>query len=125
MLDTFPGKTGYFPCMAYGYLCDHGYPVACEGDLLGLISMIMLSAATQKKSALMDMVQVDPDFNGVVWWHCGIGLLSYADENGMEVKSIPVRLMHRRIRERLEIWCLTNKRRAFSELRMTETDSLL
>lgn len=85
----FQERLDIFPCMAYGYLCDHGYPVACEGDLLGLISMIMLSAATQKKSALMDMVQVDPDFNGVVWWHCGIGLLSYADENGMEVKEYP------------------------------------
>ncbi len=70
-------------------LCDHGYPVACEGDLLVLISMIMLSGATQKRAALMDMVQVDPEFGGVVWWHCGIGLPSYANENGMKIKEYP------------------------------------
>ena len=52
----FQERLDIFPCMAYGYLCDHGYPVACEGDLLGLISMIMLSGATQKRAALMDMV---------------------------------------------------------------------
>lgn len=85
----FQEKLDIFPCMAYGYLCDHGYPVACEGDLIGLISIIMLSAATGKRAALMDMVQVDPEFNGVVWWHCGIGLLSYADEQGMKIKEYP------------------------------------
>ena len=85
----FQERLDIFPCMAYGYLCDHGYPVACEGDLLGLISMIMLSGATQKRAALMDMVQVDPEFGGVVWWHCGIGLPSYANENGMKIKEYP------------------------------------
>lgn len=85
----FQERLDIFPCMAYGYLCDHGYPVACEGDLLGLISMIMLSGATQKRAALMDMAQVDPEFGGVVWWHCGIGLPSYANENGMKIKEYP------------------------------------
>ena len=37
----------------------------------------------------MDMVQVDPEFGGVVWWHCGIGLPSYANENGMKIKEYP------------------------------------
>ncbi len=85
----FQERLDIFPCMAYGYLCDHGYPIACEGDLPGLISIIMLSAATRNKAALMDMVQVDLEFNGVVWWHCGIGLPSYADEKGMKIKEYP------------------------------------
>ena len=93
----FQERLDIFPCMAYGYLCDHGYPVACEGDLLGLISMIMLSGATQKRAALMDMVQVDPEFGGVVWWHCGIGLPSYANENGMKIKNTRVLPVLRKI----------------------------
>lgn len=83
----FQERMDIFPCLAFGYLCGHGIAVGCEGDLLGTLSMIALNSITERPSALMDFVQVRPEENRVMWWHCGIGLCEYADDQGYEIQE--------------------------------------
>ena len=86
---AFQEDMGIFPCMAYGWLNDTGTIVSCEGDMLGAVAMLALSRAAADKAMLMDMVALNEDENAIMWWHCGVGLPSYADDAGYGLMTYP------------------------------------
>lgn len=66
--------TGIMPCLANALLADEGLPVACETDIHGAISAVMLQAATmnQKPQFFADITVRHPeDDNTELFWHCG------------------------------------------------------
>lgn len=83
--SEFQNVMDIFPCMAFGYLIHKGITIGCEGDLLGMLSMKMLDIITGNKAALMDMVQARPESQSIMWWHCGLGIMEEADEQGYNI----------------------------------------
>lgn len=67
--------TGIMPCLANALLADEGLPVACETDICGAISAVMLQAAAfdEKPHFFADVTIRDAeDDNKELLWHCGV-----------------------------------------------------
>jgi L-fucose isomerase-like protein len=65
---------GATPCITMGDLATEGYPLACETDLYGAISMAILRAANLYEEAvfLADLTIRNPqNDNSELLWHCG------------------------------------------------------
>lgn len=59
-------------CFANGLLADIGLPVACETDIHGAISMVMLQSVGEAPVFLADLTQRHPtNNNSELLWHCG------------------------------------------------------
>jgi L-fucose isomerase-like protein len=74
------------PCMAYSWLgSEHGFPVACEGDVLGAVSMHMLNLMSDRQgsSTLLDIAALDPDRESMLMWHCGVTPRHFANQDGI------------------------------------------
>lgn len=67
----FPTQYGACPCGGLGRLHDEGTPAACERDVNGAATMLLLRALGADASYLMDLVDLDADRNVVRFWHCG------------------------------------------------------
>jgi L-fucose isomerase-like protein len=63
-----------------------GIPVACEGDALGAVSLIALTAISGSMSTLVDIGPMDPETGGVLLWHLGSSPHCLADEEGVTYK---------------------------------------
>lgn len=61
----------YSVCSVVGQLNDEGTPVACEGDVLSMISMLALKYMADDVTMLMDLTKFDESDNSVLMWHCG------------------------------------------------------
>ncbi len=75
------------PCMAYSWLgSEDGMAVACEGDVLGAMSMLLLNYLSGKKGSatLLDMAAIDPEANTVLMWHCGVSPRHFANKDGLK-----------------------------------------
>ncbi len=75
------------PCMAYSWLgSEDGMAVACEGDVLGSISMLLLNTLSAKKgsSTLLDMTAIEPETNTMLMWHCGVSPRHFANADGLK-----------------------------------------
>ena len=71
---TFSVPFGIMPCAGFGDLIQEGLPVACEGDIHGVISSVLLSAAAmgRKPHFLADITIRHPkNDNAELLWHCG------------------------------------------------------
>jgi L-fucose isomerase-like protein len=65
---------GVLPCQLIGELTGMGYPVACEGDVCGAVTSVMLHAADYNKSPsfFADLTIRHPsNDNAELLWHCG------------------------------------------------------
>ena len=63
-----------FPCAVNSMLADEGFPVACETDICGAISALLIQAATGNKKVhfLADVTIRHPEKeNTELLWHCG------------------------------------------------------
>jgi len=72
--DLFEKAYGVRICSAAGNLSEMGIPVACEADIHGVISSVMLSAASLGEDCtfLADITQRHPtNDNAELLWHCG------------------------------------------------------
>lgn len=72
--SMMPGALGVGACQVIGMLSDLGIPAACETDVLGAISAVLLKAATLGDNALFfaDITVRDAeDDNTELLWHCG------------------------------------------------------
>lgn len=69
-----------FPCVANAILTEEGLPVACETDVNGAITMLILNAASRGKiSVLADLTIRHPTEDDVeLLWHCGNYPLSFS-----------------------------------------------
>lgn len=67
------------PCLAFSMLVENDdVCVSCEGDLGGVLSMMILRELSQDKPSLMDFTQIDFSKEAVQLWHCGFSPMSYA-----------------------------------------------
>ena len=69
-------------CSTLGKLNEQGLPTACEGDLVGAVSMLMLKYAAQRNTMLMDLVAFDEKDDSVQMWHCGPASPEFANDDG-------------------------------------------
>jgi len=75
-------------CGALSQLCEDGFMSACEADINGLVSMIILSKLSGQPSYLGDMVAIDNENNCATFWHCGGGGAYSLAKKGTHPKSI-------------------------------------
>jgi L-arabinose isomerase len=78
---------GVAPCLAYSWLgSEDGMAVACEGDVQGAMSMLLLNYLTGKKGSatLLDMTALDPDAGSMLMWHCGVSPRHFANADGIK-----------------------------------------
>jgi L-fucose isomerase-like protein len=76
-------ELGVMPCLVVGELSDMGMPVACETDIHGAITSILLQAAGmgQSPTFFADLTIRHPDNdNAELLWHCGPFPYSLKDE---------------------------------------------
>ena len=66
-------------CSPASLMNDDGLPTACEADVYGSITALVLQALTGSAPLVADMVDVDVADDSVVLWHCGKAPLSMAD----------------------------------------------
>ena len=67
----FPTQLGVCPCSALSRLADDGVPTACERDVYGTVTMLLLEALGSGTTYLVDTVDLDAARNVVRLWHCG------------------------------------------------------
>lgn len=83
----FQAMYGVAPCLAYSWLgSEDGFAVACEGDVLGSLSMLLLNHLTGKKGSatLLDMTALDPELKTMLMWHCGVSPRHFANADGIK-----------------------------------------
>lgn len=68
----FAADFGIAPCAAMSILQAEGRILACEGDILGSLSMVAHSAIGAETPYLADFSQVDFQDNFALLWHCGV-----------------------------------------------------
>ena len=74
-----------FGCAACGpmaMLNEEMIPCACEADVYGTITTLMLQGLNDAPAFMTDMVDFNPGDNSGVFWHCGLAPLSMADTDG-------------------------------------------
>ncbi|WAH38378.1 L-fucose/L-arabinose isomerase family protein [Alicyclobacillus dauci] len=64
---------GAAACSTLSILTEDGFMGACEADVLGALSMHVLSRLTASPAYLGDLVEIDEETGSVVFWHCGAG----------------------------------------------------
>lgn len=69
----FRTEMGMVACAAIGRLNDQGVVAACEGDVYGLIGMMLLRYLSNSPSLVLDLSDIDEADETVLLWHCGIG----------------------------------------------------
>jgi L-fucose isomerase-like protein len=74
-------------CAAIGRLNEHYFPTACEGDVYGLVTMMMMRYMNDKPSLLMDLSNVDEKDESVLLWHCGLGCNNIAYKGEVKLAS--------------------------------------
>lgn len=67
----FPTQLGVCPCSALSRLADEGVPTACERDVYGTVTMLLLEALGSGTTYLVDTVDLEAERNIVRLWHCG------------------------------------------------------
>ena len=85
----FRFNLGIIPCYVFGDLCENGLPVACEADVHGAITSVILAAAARGETPvfLADLTMRHPsNDNAELLWHCGPFPKSLAKDN--EQRSI-------------------------------------
>ena len=100
------------PCAAVARLFDRGRPGACEGDVLGAVSLLALQALSGGPTALMDLSHIAGD--GLVFWHCGNAPKALAAEGVTRLET------HF---NRPEIGCVRGMRVASGEATMLRPDT--
>ena len=85
--SKFQELYGVAPCMSYGWLgSEDGLAVACEGDVPGAVSMLLLNYLTNRRgsSTLLDLAAIDSDSDTMLMWHCGVSPRHFANEDGIK-----------------------------------------
>lgn len=74
----FPTELSVCPCSSLSRLADEGTPTACERDVHGAVTMLLLEAMGAGMTYLVDTVDLDAERNVVRLWHCGSAATSLA-----------------------------------------------
>lgn len=84
---NIPQKLGMMICSTVGRLLEKGLPIACEGDIIGALSMIVLESISGKKPILMDLSSWDRESDSVYAWHCGNVPAAWFDKEGFILEN--------------------------------------
>jgi L-fucose isomerase-like protein len=71
-----------YGCAACGPMAmttQDGMPCACEADVYGAVTSLLLQATTDAPPFMADLVDVDREGDSAVVWHCGLAPVSMAD----------------------------------------------
>jgi L-fucose isomerase-like protein len=71
-----------YGCAACGPMAmtsQGGVPCACEADVCGAVTSLLLQAITDAPPFMADLVDVDREGDSAVVWHCGLAPISMAD----------------------------------------------
>lgn len=72
-------ELGCAACRPMGMLTEEGVPAACEADVPGALTSLLLQELAGEPAWLVDLVDLDPaDGTGVVW-HCGLAPATMCD----------------------------------------------
>ncbi|MHA1833172.1 MAG: L-fucose/L-arabinose isomerase family protein, partial [Candidatus Baldrarchaeia archaeon] len=75
----------FAPCATLGRCVDRGIMAACEGDMLGALTMLVEYYLTKKPVFFADIIALNEESEAGILWHCGNGVISLA-ENRQVVK---------------------------------------
>jgi L-fucose isomerase-like protein len=70
---------GAAACTPMAMLNDGGTPAACEADLYGNLTMLILQWLAGEPAFIADLVDLDVASDTGVFWHCGVAPLHTAD----------------------------------------------
>ena len=76
--ETFT-EYGCAACGPMAMMNQKKVPCACEADVYGSLSALMLQELSGEPSWMADLVDVDTDEDTAVFWHCGLAPLSMKD----------------------------------------------
>ncbi|MEM7567854.1 MAG: hypothetical protein AAF321_11545 [Pseudomonadota bacterium] len=76
--ETFT-EYGCAACGPMAMLTQDGVPAACEADVWGAITSLMMTEAAGAPAWLVDVVDLDDASDTGVVWHCGLAPLEMAD----------------------------------------------
>lgn len=71
---------GCAACGPMGLMNEAKTPCACEADVYGAVTCLLLQELTGAPSFLVDIVDMDAKGNTGVFWHCGLAPRSMADD---------------------------------------------
>ena len=74
----FPNQLGACPCSSLSRVADESTPTACERDVYGAVTMLLMEALGSGRTYLVDTVDLDAEANIVRLWHCGAAATSLA-----------------------------------------------
>jgi L-fucose isomerase-like protein len=77
--ETFT-EYGCAVCGPMGLMTGEGTSCACEADVLGALTAMLLQEAAGEPAWLVDIVDIDAADDSAVFWHCGSAPLAMADE---------------------------------------------
>jgi len=84
----FPTELGVCPCSSLSRLADEGMPTACERDVYGTATMLLLEALGAGPTYLVDTVDLDAGQNLVRLWHCGSAATQLAADGENATQSV-------------------------------------
>ncbi len=70
---------GCAACGPMAMMNEAGVPSACEADVYGSVTTLMLKSLAREPVWMADLVDVDEAGNTAVLWHCGLAPLSMCD----------------------------------------------
>lgn len=79
---------GCAACGAISMLNEDRVPGGCEADMFGVISSLILQWTADQGAFNTDLVDIDPESDTVVFWHCGQAPLEMADPEVQPVATI-------------------------------------
>ncbi len=85
--ETFT-EFGGAACAPMAMLTEEGTPGACEADVYGNLTGLILSWLGDQPSFIADLVDLDPADGTGVLWHCGLAPASMADPEFMAKATI-------------------------------------
>ena len=74
----FPTQLGACPCSSLSRIADEATPTACERDVYGAVTMLLMEALGSGTTYLVDTVDLDAEANVVRLWHCGAAATALA-----------------------------------------------
>lgn len=83
----FPVEQDFSVCLAVSLLNNAGRIMACEADVYGAVTMLIQDLLTGGPEFFNDLIQIDPESNQALYWHCGaapLAMLAAGEEASIE-----------------------------------------
>lgn len=85
--ETFT-EYGGAVCGPVSLLGEARVPCACEADVYGAMTQLLLQEAADASVFLVDLVDIDANDNSAVVWHCGQAPMSMADNHPQPTATV-------------------------------------